>query len=47
VWSWGVLVCELVGGFNPFTFEAKSVLETFTNILNGNISWPKNLPPQL
>jgi cGMP-dependent protein kinase len=20
VWSWGVLVCELTGGFNPFTF---------------------------
>ena len=18
VWSWGVLVCELIGGFNPF-----------------------------
>lgn len=47
VWSWGVLVCELVGGFNPFSHEAKSVLETFTNILNGNINWPKNLPVQL
>ncbi len=47
VWSWGVLVCELVGGYNPFSYEAKSVLETFTNILNCKINWPKNMPAQL
>ena len=41
------MVCELVGGYNPFSYEAKSVLETFTNILNCKINWPKNMPAQL
>lgn len=47
VWSWGVLVCELVGGYNPFTKDSKSVMDTFANILNGRIVWPKNMPPIL
>jgi hypothetical protein len=34
----------MVGGYNPFSLESKNVLETFTNIINGNIFWPKNLP---
>lgn len=42
-----MLVCELVGGYNPFSHGAKSVLETFTNILNVNVKWPKNLPQPL
>ena len=41
VWSWGVLVCELIGGFNPF--QGQSVQETFENIQRININWPRNL----
>ena len=41
VWSWGVLVCELIGGFNPF--QGQSVQETFENISRININWPRNL----
>ena len=41
VWSWGVLVCELIGGFNPF--QGQSVLETFENISRIEVNWPKNL----
>jgi serine/threonine protein kinase len=26
IWSWGVLLCELTGGFNPFGFETKEVM---------------------
>jgi serine/threonine protein kinase len=44
VWSWGVLVCELVGGYNPFTKDSKCIMDTFSNILNGRIIWPKNMP---
>ena len=40
-------MCELVGGYNPFSFETKSVMETFTNIIQGKVNWPKNMPPQL
>ena len=41
VWSWGVLVCELIGGFNPF--QGATVNETFDNIARLNVAWPKNL----
>ena len=41
VWSWGVLVCELIGGFNPF--QGVTVNETFENISRLNVAWPKNL----
>ena len=41
VWSWGVLLCELVGGFNPF--QGQSVQETYQNILSLNITWPRNM----
>ena len=47
VWSWGVLVCELIGGYNPFAKDSKCMMDTFSNILNGRILWPKNMPPVL
>lgn len=42
IWSWGVMICELIGGFNPFT--AKNIHQTFENIITLNINWPKNIP---
>ena len=36
-----MLVCELIGGFNPF--QGQSVQETFENISRININWPRNL----
>ena len=30
VWSWGVLICELIGGFNPF--QGSNIQETLDNI---------------
>ena len=47
LWSWGVLVSELVGGYNPFTKDSKCLMDTFSNILNGRIVWPKNMPSVL
>ena len=41
IWSWGVLICELIGGFNPFT--SNCINKTFENILSNNINWPKNI----
>ena len=35
IWSWGVLLCELIGGYNPF--HGESVGDTFDNILSGNV----------
>ena len=43
IWSWGVLLCELIGGYNPFSNDTKNVTEIFDKILNGRISWPKNI----
>ena len=41
VWSWGVLVCELIGGFNPF--QAATIAETLQNIARIQVNWPRNL----
>ena len=43
VWSWGVLLCELTGGYNPFAHETKNLGEVFDNILNLNVNWPRNI----
>ena len=44
IWSWGVMLCELVGGFNPFT--SNNIQATFENIISLNINWPKNISNQ-
>ena len=44
IWSWGVLLCELIGGYNPF--HGESIGDTFDNILAGNVQYPRNLNPQ-
>ena len=41
IWTWGVLLCEIIGGFNPF--EGHSIKETFDNIIHINVSYPRNL----
>lgn len=41
VWSWGVMLCEMIGGFNPFT--STNIQSTFENIITLNINWPKNI----
>ena len=41
IWSWGVVFCELIGGFNPF--HSQDVMQTYDNILRLNINWPKNI----
>ena len=42
IWSWGVMLCEMIGGFNPFT--ANNIMGTFENITTLTINWPKNIP---
>jgi len=41
VWSWGVLLCELIGGFNPF--HASDTMQIYDNIIKGKVNWPKNI----
>jgi serine/threonine protein kinase len=41
IWSWGVMLCEMIGGFNPFS--GGNIQQTFDNIINLNINWPKNM----
>lgn len=53
IWSFGILICELVGGFTPFSRSLKSKLgdadvemsaqEMIELANSGNISLPKNL----
>jgi protein kinase A len=31
IWSWGVLLCELIGGFNPF--YSSDVMQIYENII--------------
>jgi hypothetical protein len=35
------MMCELIGGFNPFT--SQNIMQTFENILAINVNWPKNI----
>lgn len=35
------MLCELIGGFNPFT--GGTIQETFENITKINVNWPKNI----
>ncbi len=41
VWSWAVLLCELIGGYNPF--NASDVMQIYENILKLKVNWPHNL----
>ena len=41
IWSYGVLLCELIGGYNPF-FDV-DVMKVYENIINLKINWPKNI----
>ncbi|CDW79437.1 camp-dependent protein kinase [Stylonychia lemnae] len=41
LWSWGVLLCEFIGGYNPF--KANDVMQIYDNILKLRINWPKNI----
>jgi serine/threonine protein kinase len=38
------MLCEMIGGFNPFT--GGNIHQTFENILTLNINWPKNISNQ-
>ena len=35
------MLCEMIGGYNPFT--AATIKTTFDNIVTLNINWPKNI----
>lgn len=41
VWSWGVMLCEMIGGFNPFS--GSDIQKTFRNIIQLRVNWPKNI----
>lgn len=41
IWAFGVLICEITGGFNPF-FDY-DVMKIYDNIINMRINWPKNM----
>lgn len=45
IWSWGVMLCEMIGGYNPFT--SQNIQGTFENILSLNINWPKNISKEV
>lgn len=38
------MLCEMVGGYNPFT--SNNIQQTFENIITLNINWPKNISKQ-
>ena len=40
IWSLGILLWELIGGFTPFHSPDSKIL--YDNIINVNINWPKN-----
>mmetsp|Transcript_11724 Transcript_11724/g.10357 ORF Transcript_11724/g.10357 Transcript_11724/m.10357 type:complete len:259 (+) Transcript_11724:174-950(+) len=41
IWSLGVLLCEMIGGFTPFRSPDPNTL--YDNILNCKINWPRNI----
>ena len=45
VWSIGILICEILGGFTPFRNkeEASNPYMIMERCRNGNLNLPKNL----
>ena len=45
IWSLGILICEMIGGFTPFRdeIEGDSPLTSLEKIRSGQINLPKNL----
>ena len=41
VWSLGVLLCEMTGGFSPFYND--DPLKMYLGITQGSIKWPKSI----
>ena len=40
------MLCELIGGFNPFSQSIQNITGTFEKILSLDINWPKNISSQ-
>lgn len=36
------MLCEMIGGFNPFS--SNNIHQTFENIIQLKVNWPKNMP---
>jgi serine/threonine protein kinase len=47
IWSIGILICEMLGGFIPFqsNTEARNPTTIMEKCRNGNLNLPKNLSP--
>lgn len=45
IWSWGILICEMIGGFSPFEGKghASDPLTIMERIRYGDIGVPKNM----
>lgn len=44
IWSWGILICEMIGGFSPFEKgDASDPLSIMERIRYGDIGVPKNM----
>ena len=45
IWSVGILMCEMIGGFVPFKLglEASNPKTIMEKIRNGNLNLPRNL----
>lgn len=43
MWSLGILICDMMGGFTPFDTGLNSPLAIYQNIINGDMRLPKCL----
>lgn len=41
IWSFGAILCEMIGGFSPFYHEDPKRM--YENTLQGNIHWPTGI----
>jgi len=41
IWSWGVLLCEIIGGYNPF--YSPDIMQMYQNVISLNVKYPRNM----
>jgi serine/threonine protein kinase len=41
IWTYGILLCEMIGGFTPFHDADEETM--FRKIIHSDLTWPKNI----
>ena len=43
MWAFGIMLCDMIGGFTPFDSGSGSIMWIYENIIHGRMKLPRNL----